>query len=229
MLKILYKSKDTVVIIKPIGLSSLPDEDSTSDAMTELSKSLKGEGEPNALYPIHRLDKVVSGLLVFARSKESAARLSKLVCGEGLGKEYFAVVEGVCPEGEMRDYLKKSKLSGKAEIAKSESSEAKLALLEAMPIASVECEAGKRTLVKIKLITGRFHQIRAQLSSRGCPIVGDKKYGAKDYLRRTPALFSYKLEIPDLGKTVRLCAEPELSEYPWNLFAPELYRIDMKG
>lgn len=223
MVKILYKSQGAVVILKPVGLSSVPDEDSTTDALTETAEELSALGERAELYPIHRLDKVVSGLLVFARTKTYATELSKLVSGEGIGKEYFAVVEGACPAGELTDYLCKSKVQGKALVGRKGDKDAKLAILHSLPIATVKTDMGERTLVKIVLKTGRFHQIRAQLSSRGCPIVGDKKYGSKDFLCRTPALFSHKIETSLFSEQIYACALPELSEYPWSLFAEKLY------
>ena len=228
MAKIIYKSKGAVVILKPVGISAQPDSTSSDDALTQTSAELRAAGENSTLYPVHRLDKVVSGLLIFARTKEYAAELSALVSGEGIGKEYFAVVEGRCSEGKMEDYLIKDAALGKAKISKKDAAGAKLAILEAEPLACVAGEHGEHTLVKIKLQTGRFHQIRAQLSARGCPIVGDKKYGAKGYLSRTPALFSYRLEIPLKNEKISARALPELSEYPWNLFDSVLYGVDEK-
>lgn len=223
MVKIIYKTKDIVIILKPVGLSSQRDEDSTADALTETAKQLSLLGESTDLYPVHRLDKVVSGLLVLARTKKSAAELSALVAEDGIGKKYLAVTEGTCSAGVMEDHLIKNANLGKASVASPSVKGAKLALLEAFPKATVKTELGERTLAKISLKTGRFHQIRAQLSSRGCPIVGDKKYGSKDYLRRTPALFAYKLDFKLGGERITVSELPDLSEYPWNLFSKELY------
>lgn len=224
MVKIVYKNKSVVIILKPIGLSSQPDADSLTDAISETALALSTLGENSVLYPVHRLDKVVSGLLVIARTKSAAAALSSLVSSDGIGKEYFAVVEGKCAGSVMEDYLLKSAALGKATISSPSAKGAKPAVLTAESMATVKSEQGERTLLKITLKTGRFHQIRAQLSSRGCPIVGDKKYGAKDYLCRTPALFAHMLDFT-LGEEKILAKElPELSKYPWNLFPEDCYK-----
>ena len=225
-MEILYKSRGAVVVLKPKGLSSQSDELSETDAPRECAASLAALGEDPTLYPIHRLDKVVSGLLLFARTKKYAAELSALVSGEGIGKEYLAVVEGECPSGELSDYLVKSASEGRARVAGENTPGAKLAKLIARPLMTVISPLGKRTLVSITLKTGRFHQIRAQLSAKGAPIVGDKKYGSRDYLCRTPALFSHKLDLCVLGEHISATAIPEIGEYPWNLFDKDLYEAD---
>ena len=113
-MKILYKSKNVAVILKEPGTSSVPDQTGATDAMTHLSEELSSGGESGELYPVHRLDKVVGGLIVFARNKKTASALSALMSGDGVGKEYLAVCEGVLPDGEYVDYLLKDARQNKA-------------------------------------------------------------------------------------------------------------------
>ncbi len=223
MTEILYKSKHAIVIYKPQGVPSQPDPSGDPDALTITSRILSELGEPTALYPVHRLDRTVAGVLVIARTASAAAELSLLVSGEGMGKEYFAVVEGEGSAGLLEDHLIKNSTIGKASVASPDARGARLARLEYKTLACVKTEQGARSLIAVKLHTGRFHQIRAQLSSRGMPIVGDKKYGSRDYLCRTPALFSYKLDISVKGERITASRLPELASYPWCLFPEELY------
>lgn len=223
MLKILYKSRNAVVIYKPRGISSQPDSLGDEDALTLTSRALKAVGESDALYPIHRLDKVVGGLLIFARNKKAAGDLSALVSGEGIGKEYLAVADGEVADGTFTDYLAKDARQNKAVVYETERSGAKLARLTAAPLATADTPKGKKTLLKIKLDTGRFHQIRAQLSSRGAPITGDSKYGSRDYNTRAPALHACRLSLTLRDEAIDVTCPPDTDTYPWNLFSAENY------
>ena len=234
-MKILYKDKNTVVIYKPSGISSQPDTTGADDALTLTARRLSDLGEKSTLYPVHRLDKVVSGVLVFARNREAAAGLSALVSGEGIGKEYLAVVDGQSPSGVLTDYIAKDSRQNKAVIyptAEASDSvapkkeiprDAKLARLTVTPIATANVQKGIKTLVKVKLDTGRFHQIRAQLSHRGSPITGDSKYGSRDYKTRIPALTSVRIFFTLGFETVDVICPPDTEAYPWNLFSAENY------
>ena len=224
MSNFVYKNKDVLIILKPSGVSSQPDNTAFDDALTRASGMLSEGGEPSALFPVHRLDKVVGGLLVFARNRETAAELSRQMPEGEFSKEYLAVTEGNPSGGMLQDYLVKNATLGKAIICEKETPKAKLAELEYLPLETVRTEKGDRTLVKISLKTGRFHQIRAQFSGRGYPLLGDKKYGSKDHRAKTPALFAYKLGFSLKGNTVIEKALPNLTEYPWNLFGKETYQ-----
>lgn len=209
-----YKSNDIIIVVKPVGIPSQSDPTGTPDLMTETSGSLAALGEKSELWLIHRLDRNVGGLIVFARNKKSASELSRLVAAGEIEKKYFAVSEGEVAEGEYRDYLYKDAVSGKSYPVKSARKGAKEAILFAKPLAF---EDGK-TLLDITLVTGRFHQIRAQLSSRKNPLVGDKKYGSRDGIAKTPALFSYSLSFTLFGKRISATAMPQQDKYPWSLF-----------
>ena len=222
-MEILLQSKDFIVIKKPAGMPSQHDPSGDIDAMTLASEMLKASGERGDLYLIHRLDRVVGGLLVFARNKKSAAELSKLVSGYGIGKEYLAVIDGYLDGGTLTDYLYKDARASKAFVVDKARAGVKEAVLSFEPLSRIETEKGVRTLVRITLKTGRFHQIRAQFSSRKAPICGDGKYGSKDNRSRFPALFAYKLSFDLFGKVTEVKALPDISEYPWCLFEKSVF------
>ena len=223
MSELIYKDKNIAVISKSPGISSQPDMSGGTDAMTELSARLASLGESGTLYPVHRLDNVVGGLLVYARNKSTAAELSAMVQSDGIGKEYFAVIDGSLEDGEYTDYLYKDTAKSRAVTAHPTDKRAKKATLMLRTLDSIETPKGRRSLIRVRLLTGRFHQIRAQLSSRGSSIVGDSKYGSRDFLSRTPALFSCTLEIKTEGESLAFTALPSLDKYPWNLFSAEKY------
>ncbi len=222
MSEIIYKNSELIIGYKPAGTPTQGDKSTDSDFLLEISELLKNENEKNELYLIHRLDRVVGGLLVLARNKKTAAALSSLAASGELGKEYLAVVEGEAVGGEMTDYLYKSAPLGKSFVTDKKRAGAKLARLEYEVVETVNTERGVRTLVRIRLHTGRFHQIRAQFSSRGCALVGDNKYGSSDRGSLFPALFAYKLKI-DTKYGAELKKLPDTKVYPWNLFRDESY------
>lgn len=220
-MEMLFKNKNIVVIYKPSGMPSQSDISGDPDAMTLTSSELKKNGDASALWLIHRLDRTVGGLLVFARNKNTAARLSELVGGNGMEKEYVAVVDGKADGGFLSDFIYKDSAKGKAFIAKSERRGVKKAELEYTGIASYNTESGVKTLVRIKLYTGRFHQIRVQFASRGIPITGDGKYGSRDNNAKTPALFAFHLAFNMQGEAVDIKKLPDADKYPWSLFDME--------
>lgn len=223
MLEILHKTKDFVIVLKPAGMPTQSDTSGDDDAMLLTGRKLSDMGESSDLWLVHRLDRVVGGLVVFARNKETAAVLSELVGGGGMEKEYLAVVEGRAEGGIMRDFLFKDSKKGKSFVADTERRGAKEAVLEYTPIAFSETERGVYTLVRIKLHTGRFHQIRAQFSSRGHSLVGDGKYGSHDNKAKMPSLFASRLSFEIKGRKTEVRALPELSSYPWSLFDVRCY------
>ena len=178
---ILYSDKNIAVIIKPVGL------DSEADVPAALKKALGGE-----VFPIHRLDKNVGGIMVYARTRQSAAALSKAVQEGSMVKEYVAMVHGIVPEsGDWTDLLWKDSSKNKVFVVKRERRGVKKARLEFTRLAQRE----DTSLVRIRLHTGRSHQIRVQFSSRGFPLVGDHKYGSRDE-QTAPMLFSCRISFP---------------------------------
>ncbi|MBQ8690048.1 MAG: RNA pseudouridine synthase [Clostridia bacterium] len=207
-----------IAVYKPSGIPSQPDPTGADDAMTLTSGILRELGERDELWLVHRLDRVVAGAMVFARTKRYAALLSELFATRGASKEYLAVVEGRAEGGVLTDLLFKDSAKGKAFVVKSERRGVKRAELEYTPLAVAECEGGCHTLVRIELHTGRFHQIRAQFSSRGMAVVGDGKYGSHDNRARGIALISHRIRFVVEGKDYDIVAYPELTAYPWSEF-----------
>lgn len=190
---ILYSDKDIAVILKPVGL------DSEAEVPTAIVEALGGQ-----VFPIHRLDKNVGGVMVYARSKSAAAALSKAVQEGSMVKEYVAMVHGTPPEsGDWEDFLFKDSRKNKVFVVKKERKGVKKARLEFQRLAT-----GEASLVRIRLHTGRSHQIRVQFSSRGFPLVGDHKYGSRDEAT-APLLFSCRISFPYKGKTAVYEALPD--------------------
>lgn len=186
---ILYSDKNIYVIVKPVGM----------DSEHEVPEALGGD-----IFPIHRLDKNVGGVMVYARTKSAAAALSKAVQEGTMVKEYVAMVHGTPPEkGDWEDLLWKDSKKNKVYVVKRMRGGVKKARLEFWRLSE-----GETSLVHVRLHTGRSHQIRVQFSSRGFPLVGDHKYGAKD-AHTAPLLFSRRITFPYQGKQLRFEAAPE--------------------
>ena len=217
-MKLLFKDKKIVAIDKPVGLSSSFDLSGGKDAMSELSSLLSKEGEGSTLFLVHRLDNVTGGVLVYARNKDAAGKLSAIFSEENAQKEYLAVVMGKAEGGTLCDYLSKDSRLGKATVTSKGQKDAKLARLSYLPLESVESDLGTLTLVKVNLNTGRFHQIRAQMSSHGNALLGDGKYGGSVARVKTPALFAKGLSFTLDGHSYDIKAFPEKTAFPWNLF-----------
>jgi 23S rRNA pseudouridine1911/1915/1917 synthase len=223
MPKIIYKSKNAVVIEKPVGMPAQSDPTGDLDAMTATSMKLGELGERDALWLVHRLDRNVGGVMAFARSSESAAKLSREIADGIFEKEYLAVAEGRVESGSMSDYLFKDSTKSKAFVVNGARKGAKLALLDCECLETAETESGELSLVRIKLKTGRFHQIRAQLSARGTPLVGDQKYGSRVRGARTPALFACRLATASVRDGKGIVAYPDTEQFPWNLFSKDYF------
>ena len=222
-LEILYKSKNAIVIYKPPLMPSQSDTSGDKDALTLTSDILKAMGEREELYLINRLDRVVGGLMIFARNKKTAKLLSEKLTSEEFIKEYFAVVDGHACEGEMIDWIIKDQATNKAVIVNENNADAKKAILDSQVIDVVEHKKKLKSLVNVELKTGRFHQIRAQFSHRGTPLTGDKKYGSKDFMTRQPSLFAYHILTAIEDEIIDVYRLPNHEKYPWNLFSADKY------
>ena len=225
MVEILYKSKNAIVIYKPSGVPSQGDPTGDKDALTLTSEILRELGENSSLWLIHRLDRVVGGLLVFARNKKYAAILSEYVKDRLVTKEYYAVVDGECEGGILENLIFKDPRASKSFIVDRERQGTKPARLSYRRLASAETEKGTKTLVYVTLDTGRFHQIRAQMSHIKHPITGDGKYGSRDNRAKGPALMASHLAIDLPGEKIDVCRIPELNTYPWSLFDSADYEL----
>ena len=173
-MEILYEDAQIVVLVKPVGV------DSEHGIPQMLTRQLGGD-----FYPVHRLDLNVGGVMVYARSSAAAAKLNKQIQEGRFVKEYVALVHGQPPEeGDWTDLLFKDSRKNKVFVVKKERAGVKKARLT---YRTLRC--GERSLVRIRLYTGRSHQIRAQFSGRGFPLVGDHKYGSRAK-EESPMLFS---------------------------------------
>lgn len=222
---IVYKSKNAVIINKPIGTPSETDPSGDMDALKLTSVALTDMGEVGDVYPVHRLDRVVGGVLLIARSSNAAARISERIRDRQLVKEYFAVVEGrpQSDHGVLTDLLYKDARQGKSFVTNRMRSGVKEATLEYSLLGTARVDGGERSLLRVRLGTGRHHQIRVQLSSRRLPIVGDGKYGSRDHGCHTPALFSCRIEASIGKEKIGARILPELGAYPWSLFEADSY------
>ena len=195
-MEILYSDNEIAACVKPVGL----------DAEHDVPELLKGQlgGE---IFPLHRLDKNVGGVMVYARTKAAAARLSREIQENRMVKEYVALVHGTPPEsGDWEDLLFKDSRKNKVFVVDRQRTGVKKARLEYKRLTE-----GEQSLVLIRLHTGRSHQIRVQFSSRGYPLVGDHKYGSKAK-ETDPMLFSCRLTFHHKGTMQTFSALPAWAE-----------------
>ena len=213
--EILLKNKNVIVCVKPSGLVS---EDAERDSLPRiLSEILKEQDENDDIYTVHRLDKAVGGVMVYARDSKTAASLTAQIGDKRFQKYYLAVLDGMPAnsEGRLVDLLYHDKSKNKTYVVKKERRGVREAILE-YRVVDVSEEQGK-ALVFVKLITGRTHQIRAQFSSRKLPLCGDRRYGSAER-ECDIALWSTALEFVSADKkSVRIRKAPP-DTYPWRIF-----------
>lgn len=214
--QIVYEDEAVLVIRKPAGLATESAGIGQKDVVSELKNYVakKNPGKMPYLGVVHRLDQPVEGLLVFAKTKKAAENLTVQLGKGTLKKEYLAVVCGKVPEntGRLVDYLAKEK--GMAVVKDTADAQAKKAVLTYAKKAETE----ELTLLAVQIETGRFHQIRAQLSHAGFPILGDEKYGSEESKElsqekkiRFTALCAASLSFrhPVTGKTMAFTQAPQ--------------------
>ena len=193
-LEILYEDEAVLVCRKPAGVATQTKRLGQADMESLLKNYRAGKGESPYIGVVHRLDQPVEGVMVFAKTKEVAADLSRQIVAKVADKYYYAMTDGVPPQkkGILEDYLLRNGKSNASEVVDKGTPEAKRAVLSY----EVLEENGKNAVLNIKLETGRHHQIRVQLSHAGFAIVGDKKYNFKENI--TPSgeglcLCSYRI------------------------------------
>ena len=210
-IEVLYEDSSIIVIFKPAGLATQTANVLQPDCVSLIKEHIRKNSPEIKKEPyvgvIHRLDQPVAGILVFAKDKRSAASLSRQVQNGIMNKHYLAMVEGILDvpgETELTDRMYKDGRAGRSVIA--DTAPVGIALSEARLIYRIQKILGSdnRTVLSIRLITGRFHQIRAQLSHLGHPIVGDRKYGAQTTFPKGIALVADRLEFthPATGEKV---------------------------
>ena len=217
----IYEDSELLVCQKPSGFPvqsrKIGEKDCVSELKTYLYEKNSGIGEPY-LGVVHRIDQPVEGLLVFAKTKQAAAKLSGGFRGNNFMKEYEAVICGKMKtkSGILVDYLKKDERMNHSSVVDQETTGAKRAELEYHILKEQE----NYSLAAIHLVTGRHHQIRVQMANAGCPLYGDRKYGIKDQnvgMKDTIGLCAVKLSFihPKTGKKMVFTCKPEGTCFAW--------------
>jgi len=210
LIPILYQDRHIVVCVKPVGVIS---QEAGENSLPELLKKQLGLKE---LSVVHRLDREVGGVMVFAASQKAAAALSRSVQERTLEKRYLAVLEGSAPsEGILEDLLFHDRQRNKIYVVDRPRKGVKDAKLEFR----LRQEKQGRSLVEVLLHTGRTHQIRVQFASRKLPLTGDRKYGGNG---ERVGLWSWKLSLlhPATGESMTFTQLPP-KEHPWSDFSIE--------
>ena len=213
-LHILYEDAYLVLCVKPVGVLS---EDSEQGVCMPalLRQHYRAQGEPNYIATVHRLDKIVSGVMLFSRRREVTGKLTAAVAEHRVTKEYLAVLRGRPAEdaATLTDLLFRDAAKNKSYVVKRMRKGVREASLEYVTLGSTE----ELTLVRVRLHTGRTHQIRVQFSSRSLPLLGDIRYGSKAPC--TTALWSHRMAFthPVTGKVVDVTCPPP-DAWPWTLF-----------
>ena len=210
-MEVLYLDEDILVCIKPPRVLSTDEP----GGVPELARQELDQPEAD-VRTVHRLDRVVSGVMVLARSAQAASELSRQIREGSFQKEYMAVIHGspAQDQGQLRDLLYRDKARRMTMVAQEPGKGVQEALLDYQVL-------GRReglSLVKIRLHTGRTHQIRVQFASRGMPLVGERKYSTLEDDCQI-ALWSHALGFvhPSTGKPMSIRKQPP-REYPWELF-----------
>ncbi|MBQ5749219.1 MAG: RluA family pseudouridine synthase [Oscillospiraceae bacterium] len=209
MAEILYEDAQIAVCVKPVGILS---QGETPNAMPVILSQQLG----CSVFPVHRLDQAVGGVMVYAKTQKAAAALSSSMQKGDFHKEYCAVLQGVPQEhtATLEDLLFFDRSKNKSFVVKRKRASVKEASLSYEVLQSMQ----SLTLVRVRLHTGRTHQIRVQFASRKLPLLGDGKYGSADN-RCTVSLWSARLSFPHpaSGKTLEFSAPPP-SQFPWEIF-----------
>ncbi|AMC92640.1 RNA pseudouridine synthase [Erysipelothrix larvae] len=219
-MKIYYEDNHVIVIDKPVNQPSQQDASFHLDTLTMVKDYIKETyNKPGNVYVglVHRLDRPVGGLMVFAKTSKAASRLSDQVRTRTLEKEYIAIVEGEMPLGTYTDWLIKDGNTNTSKVTHKDKKNAKQATLTVL-----ESDYNKKenlSRVRIKLETGRHHQIRVQCASRNHPLWGDARYNPRSKPGQQIALWSYKLSFMHPTKKEKITLTSELpTSYPFNLW-----------
>lgn len=197
MLKVIYEDNHIIVVEKPVNIPSQADKTNDIDMITIIKNYLKEKyKKPGNVYVglVHRLDRPVGGIMVFAKTSKAASRLSENIRNNSFNKIYLAIVNGILENksGILEDYLYKDETLNISKVVSKDKNGAKLAKLHYEVIKT--SPDNKLSFVKIKLDTGRHHQIRVQFANLGHSLYGDQKYGDGPTNKQI-ALWAYKLEF----------------------------------
>lgn len=219
MINIIYEDNHLLVVEKPVNIPVMEDESKDLDLLTMLKEDIKVRySKPGEVYLglVHRLDRPVGGVMVFAKTSKAAARLSKQVQEHSFYKTYRAVVCGYSkPEDTLFDYLVKNRKTNTVTVTNKSNKDAKRAELSYRTLAHFE----QLSLVEISLKTGRSHQIRVQFSSRNLPLWGDQRYNKNARVKQQIALWATELSLIHPTTKERMtfhCSVPNTA--PWSSF-----------
>ncbi|GAE89293.1 RluA family pseudouridine synthase [Acetivibrio straminisolvens] len=222
---IIFEDNHLLVVIKPVNIPTQKDESNDNDMLTLLKEDIKKRyNKPGNVYLglVHRLDRPVGGVMVFAKTSKAASRLSDQVRTRQFKKAYLAVVHGipVKSEGRLEDYLLKDSRSNMVSVVKEGTPGSKLAVLDYRTLGVYN----DFSLIKVNLHTGRPHQIRVQLVNIGHPLYGDQKYGHRvNKPGQQIALWSNEIALvhPVLKEEKVFSCKPPAIE-PWSWFVEAL-------
>ena len=214
MINVIYEDNHIIVVEKPVNIPVQADDSKDLDFLSMIKKYIKDKyNKPGNVYLglVHRLDRPVGGIMVFAKTSKAASRLSEQVRLNKIKKVYHAVIEGKpLKEGHLEDYLLKDSKTNTTKVNKS----GKLSILDYKLISTVE----NLSLVKVFLKTGRSHQIRVQFSSRNLPLYGDQRYNKNAKVGQQIALYATSLSFEHPTTKEVLTFELDLpNKYPWNI------------
>ena len=202
-LKILYEDNHIIVVVKPAGIPVQQDKTSDLDMLTIIKAYLKEKyNKPGNVYLglVHRLDRMVGGVMVFAKTSKAASRISEYIRQKNVKKRYLAIVNGKMDVTgktvELKDYLIKNERLNMSRVVDKSVKGSKESILEYKVIKNFKYNNKEYSLVDIDLHTGRHHQIRVQFANISHPLYGDIKYGNKiNKVGQNLALFSYYLSF----------------------------------
>lgn len=214
-IRIVYADDSLILCEKPAGVLS------EEGGMPDLLRSQLGTPQ---VFCVHRLDRAVGGLMVYARTKEAAASLSRQITDGSFQKEYLAVCRGEAPEaGEMRDLLYRDAKTNKSFVVKR--------MRKGVREAALRFETLERcdglSLVRVELLTGRSHQIRVQFASRKLPLLGDRRYGGGAETELALRSCALRFRHPESGKDLAFTLSPPRAE-PWLRF-PSVHNSKTTG
>ena len=214
-LKVIYEDNHIIVVEKPVNIPSQADKTGDMDLLTMVKQYIKEKYQkPGNVYLglIHRLDRPVGGVIVFAKTSKAASRLSDQVREKQFEKKYLTIVNGKMEQtaGTLKDYLYKDERNNKSKVVPEGTKNSKLAILDYEVLKYVpELDL---SVLKIHLHTGRHHQIRVQLSSRNHSIYGDQKYGGRGHGKQI-TLWAYELKFyhPITNNKLTFYSSPDMT------------------
>ena len=206
-MEILFEDSSIIVCVKPVGIISQSDSSGGESVISLLQNHTGAE-----IFPLHRLDRETGGVMVYAKTKAAAAKLSRDIVERRFCKEYLAMIHGVPEKTEdtLCDLLFKDSRKNKSYVVSRERKGVKQAKLLYYLKDKKQIGGEWYSLIEVKLFTGRTHQIRVQFSHRKMPLAGDKKYGARDTFCEL-GLWSYKLEFthPETHERLSFTSPPQ--------------------